>query len=81
MIGHSFGGMVAAEIAATLRNRVSKLVLISALGLWRDDVPIRNFMGLTPEELVPYVVEDTSGAWRPRCSPRPTWSRRRARRR
>jgi pimeloyl-ACP methyl ester carboxylesterase len=62
VIGHSFGGMVAAEIAATLRNRVSKLVLISALGLWRDDVPIRNFMVMTPEELVPYVVADTSGA-------------------
>jgi len=61
VVGHSFGGMVAAEIAATLRGRVSKLVLISALGLWRDDEPIRNFMVMTPEELVPYVVADPNG--------------------
>jgi len=61
VIGHSFGGMVAAEIAATLRGRVSKLVLISALGLWRDDEPIRNFIVMTPEELVPYVVADPNG--------------------
>ena len=39
VIGHSFGGMVAAEVAATFRRRVSKLVLINALGLWRDDAP------------------------------------------
>jgi pimeloyl-ACP methyl ester carboxylesterase len=61
VIGHSFGGMVAAEIAATLRNRVSKLVLISAIGLWRDDEPIPNFLVMTPEELVPYVVADPNG--------------------
>jgi pimeloyl-ACP methyl ester carboxylesterase len=61
VVGHSFGGMVAAEIAATLRGRVSKLVLISALGLWRDDEPIANFIVMTPEELVPYVVADPNG--------------------
>ena len=37
VIGHSFGGMVAAEIAATNPERVSKLVLIDPIGLWRDD--------------------------------------------
>jgi pimeloyl-ACP methyl ester carboxylesterase len=61
LIGHSFGGMVAAELAATLRGRVSKLVLISALGLWRDDAPVPNYMVMTPDELVPLVVADQSG--------------------
>jgi pimeloyl-ACP methyl ester carboxylesterase len=61
VVGHSFGGMVAAEIAATFRRRVSKLVLISALGLWRDDTPIPNYMVMTPEELVPLAVADQSG--------------------
>jgi pimeloyl-ACP methyl ester carboxylesterase len=61
VVGHSFGGMVAAEIAATLRGRVSKLVLISAIGLWRDDEPIPNFMVMTPEELVPLAVADPNG--------------------
>ncbi len=40
VVGHSFGGMVAAEVAATDPTRVSKLVLIAPFGLWRDDAPI-----------------------------------------
>jgi len=61
VVGHSFGGMVAAEVAATFPRRVSKLVLISALGLWRDDAPVPNFMVMTPQELVPLVVADPNG--------------------
>jgi pimeloyl-ACP methyl ester carboxylesterase len=61
LVGHSFGGMVAAEVAASFPGRVSKLVLISALGLWRDDAPIPNFMVMTPEEFVPLLVADQSG--------------------
>src|ERR1700682_861332 len=37
MIGHSFGGMVAAEIAAVNPERLRKLVLLAPIGLWRDD--------------------------------------------
>ena len=61
VIGHSFGGMVAAEVAATFRRRVSKLVLLNALGLWRDDAPIPNFLVMTPDEFVPLMVADQSG--------------------
>lgn len=61
VVGHSFGGMVAAEVAANFPRRVSKLVLISALGLWRDDAPIPNYMVMTPEELVPLAVADQDG--------------------
>jgi pimeloyl-ACP methyl ester carboxylesterase len=61
VIGHSFGGMVAGEIAATFRRRVSRLVLVSALGLWRDESPIPNFMVMTPEEFVPLMVADQNG--------------------
>jgi pimeloyl-ACP methyl ester carboxylesterase len=42
LVGHSFGGMVAAEYAATFRDRVGKLVLIDAMGLWRDDTLCRT---------------------------------------
>jgi hypothetical protein len=42
-------------------RRVSKLVLISARGLWRDDEPIPNSMVMTPEELVAFVVADPNG--------------------
>jgi pimeloyl-ACP methyl ester carboxylesterase len=48
VVGHSFGGMVAAEIAANNPRRVSRLALINPLGLWRDDNPIKNYM-VTPQ--------------------------------
>jgi pimeloyl-ACP methyl ester carboxylesterase len=50
LVGHSFGGMVACEIAATLPARVSKLILIDPLGLWRDDLPVRNWMILSEDD-------------------------------
>ena len=37
VVGHSFGGMVAAEVAATNPRSVSRLVLLSPVGLWLDD--------------------------------------------
>ena len=62
VIGHSFGGMVAAELAATNPDRISKLVLISPIGLWRDDTPITNWMIITPATDLPqYLVYDPSG--------------------
>ncbi len=39
-IGHSFGGMVAADLAATFPRLFARLVLLSPIGLWRDDAPI-----------------------------------------
>jgi pimeloyl-ACP methyl ester carboxylesterase len=56
--GHSFGGMVAAELAATNCKRVGKLVLIDPLGLWRDDAPIKNYMVATQAELDPLFFHD-----------------------
>jgi pimeloyl-ACP methyl ester carboxylesterase len=58
VVGHSFGGMVAAELAATNPRRVSKLVLINPLGLWRDDAPIRNYMVTPQAELDPLFFHD-----------------------
>ena len=46
LVGHSFGGMVAAEIAATSPERVDRLVLIAPLGLWRDDHPVPDISGV-----------------------------------
>src|ERR1051325_11682677 len=48
-MGHSVGGMLACELAAAMPQRVEKLVLVDALGLWRDDQPVRNWM-IMPEE-------------------------------
>jgi pimeloyl-ACP methyl ester carboxylesterase len=45
VVGYSFGGMVAAEVAATNPERVSKLFLMASIGLWRDDHPVQDSMG------------------------------------
>jgi pimeloyl-ACP methyl ester carboxylesterase len=60
LIGHSFGGMVAAEYAATFRDRVGKLVLIDAMGLWRDDAPVKDHLLIAPEKLVKLLFTDPS---------------------
>jgi len=49
LVGHSFGGMLACEIAAVTPGRTDKLVLIDPLGLWRDDLPVKNWM-ILPED-------------------------------
>lgn len=61
VIGHSFGGMVAAEIAANYPQRVGKLVLVSPIGLWRDDIPVKNWMILPLEEVVKAAFSDQNG--------------------
>jgi pimeloyl-ACP methyl ester carboxylesterase len=62
VIGHSFGGMVAAELAAHNPRRINKLVLISPIGLWLDAVPIPNWMIITPATDLPkYLFYDPTG--------------------
>src|SRR6185436_13643042 len=60
LVGHSFGGMVAAEIAATFPQRVRKLVLIDALGLWRDDAPVGDHVMTTPEKQLALLYNDAT---------------------
>jgi pimeloyl-ACP methyl ester carboxylesterase len=56
-IGESFGGMVAADLAATFPGLFSKLVLLSPLGLWHDDAPIPlvEMVTASPEEQLGYL--------------------------
>jgi pimeloyl-ACP methyl ester carboxylesterase len=62
IVGHSFGGMMAAEIAASHPGRVSKLVLMSPIGLWRDDVPIPNWMLVSPaSDIAKLLLYDPDG--------------------
>jgi pimeloyl-ACP methyl ester carboxylesterase len=56
VIGHSFGAMMAAELAANNPDRVSKLVLLCPIGLWRDDAPVRNWMLVTPASDMPKLL-------------------------
>ena len=62
VVGHSFGGMMAAEIAASHPDRVGKLVLMSAIGLWREDVPIPNWMIVSPAgDIAKLLLYDPDG--------------------
>ena len=51
LVGHSFGGMIAAEIAAHVPKRVARLVLIAPLGLWQDDDPVADLPARLPHEV------------------------------
>lgn len=51
VVGHSFGGMVAAELAAHFPARVQKLVLISPIGLWNDAYPMADMFAVPLAEM------------------------------
>jgi pimeloyl-ACP methyl ester carboxylesterase len=51
LIGHSFGGMLAAELAAHFPALPSRLVLVSPLGLWRPEAPVGNWLVTPPGDL------------------------------
>ena len=52
VVGHSMGGMIAAEMACLAPKDLDKLVLASAAGLWIDEHPIPDIFSLLPFELV-----------------------------
>jgi pimeloyl-ACP methyl ester carboxylesterase len=52
VVGASFGGMMACELAAHRPERISKMVLLDPIGLWRDDAPVTQYMLLPPDKLV-----------------------------
>jgi pimeloyl-ACP methyl ester carboxylesterase len=51
LAGHSFGAMVACEMASAYPGRARRLALIDPLGFWRDADPIVNWMVLEPHQL------------------------------
>jgi pimeloyl-ACP methyl ester carboxylesterase len=52
VVGSSFGGMMACELAAHRRAGVGALVLLDPLGLWRDDLPVAPYLLLSQDELL-----------------------------
>ena len=62
LLGHSLGGMLAAEMAALCSHRVRKLVLANPVGLWRDEEPVVDFFALTPSEYLRHVLHDVDSA-------------------
>jgi pimeloyl-ACP methyl ester carboxylesterase len=58
LVGHSMGGMIAAEMAAVAPHDVSRLALICPAGLWLDDHPIVDMFSLLPFEMPKYLFHD-----------------------
>jgi pimeloyl-ACP methyl ester carboxylesterase len=61
LVGHSFGGMLAAEIAALAPHLPNRLVLVCPAGLWLDAAPMPDFFAFSPEQLVRSAVHDPRG--------------------
>jgi pimeloyl-ACP methyl ester carboxylesterase len=61
LVGHSFGGMVACEMAAAYPARTHRLALIDPIGFWRDADPITNWMVLDPAQLRARVFREPDG--------------------
>ena len=61
LVGHSFGAMIAAEIAAYYPDKVKGLVLIAPLGLWRDDSPVARYQMMGRDEMARISFYDRTG--------------------
>lgn len=58
LVGHSMGGMIAAEMAALNPAGLGSLALVGAVGLWLDDHPIPDIFSMLPFELAQVLFAD-----------------------
>lgn len=58
LVGHSLGGMIAAEMAAVAPNDIDRLCLIASAGLWIDSHPVPDLFSLLPRELPAVLFHD-----------------------
>ncbi len=58
LVGHSLGGMIAAEMAAIAPHSVSRLGLVAPAGLWLPEHPIPDIFAMMPYEFPSYLYHD-----------------------
>ncbi len=58
VVGHFFGAMMAAELAAIAGNRVNRLVLSAPMGLWLEDHPGIDYFAAAPDKLRSILFAD-----------------------
>lgn len=58
LVGHSMGGMMAAEMAAVAPHDVTRLGLIAPAGLWLDEYPIPDLFSTMPFEFPALMFHD-----------------------
>ncbi|QRG69232.1 alpha/beta fold hydrolase [Brevibacillus choshinensis] len=60
VIGHSLGGMIGLELAATDQSRIKQLVAICPAGLFKEEEPVPDMFAMLPHELADLMVADSS---------------------
>ena len=58
VVGHSMGGMIAAEMAAVAPNDIDRLALLCPAGLWLDAYPMPDIFAMVPHELPAVLFHD-----------------------
>ena len=58
IVGHHFGAMVAAELAAVCSHNIGKLVLATPAGFWIDDDPGLDYFIVPSYEIRDYLLAD-----------------------
>ncbi len=62
LVGHSLGGMIAAEMTCLAPAAIEKLVLVDPFGLWLDEHPIPDIFSFLPFEFGEYLFHDAQRA-------------------
>lgn len=62
LVGQSFGGMLAADLASVFPGLPKALVLLDPIGLWREDLPIANWTTLPLDDLPALLFHDQQSA-------------------
>ncbi len=62
VIGHSFGGAIAAELAALGSHCVDRLVLVAPVGLWLNETPVLDFFAVDEATRIRALWHDAEAA-------------------
>lgn len=62
VVGASFGGWIAAELAVAAPHRVGSLVLLGPAGLRLPDHPVADLFAMSPEQVVATLYHDPAAA-------------------
>jgi pimeloyl-ACP methyl ester carboxylesterase len=62
LVGASFGGWIAAELAVAASHRIRSLVLLGPAGLRIEGHPVADIFAMTPRQIVEVLYHDTTKA-------------------
>ncbi len=62
LVGHSFGAMIAAEMAAVARHDPASLTVVAPFGMWLDEHPIPDPFAQLPFELTELLLSNPENA-------------------